>query len=87
MYRSGAGRHATVLQYSTADPTHHCITPHPNACSSSFLHLDILFPPNDTLSQQERGLMEDIIRDPDDPETRLRRQGLFLLLPNSRNPS
>jgi hypothetical protein len=33
------------------------------------VHPDILFPPNDdALSQQERGLMEDITRDPDDPD-------------------
>ena len=34
--------------------------------SSSFAHPDILF--NNTLSQQERGLMEDITRGPDDPD-------------------
>ena len=31
------------------------------------MHPDILFDDN-TLSQQERGLMEDITRDPDDPD-------------------
>ena len=31
------------------------------------MHLDILFDDN-TLSQQDRGLMEDITRDPDDPD-------------------
>ena len=43
------------------------ITTHTNASSSSFVHLDILFDDN-TLSQQDRGLMEDITRDPDDPD-------------------
>ncbi|KAN0136374.1 hypothetical protein V8E53_005742 [Lactarius tabidus] len=49
----------TIAHTNASDPS----------SSSSFVHPDILFPPNDdALSQQERGLMEDITRDPDDPD-------------------
>jgi hypothetical protein len=45
------------------------IIAHTNASLSSFVHPDVLFPLNDdALSSQERGLMEDITRDPDDPD-------------------